>query len=72
MSLPTPTLHTARLNLRPFTEADTNAIFALMSDPVVLRYGDTPPWKERAQAVHFIAGCKQLEQEGSGARLAGC
>ncbi len=70
MSLPTPTLHTARLNLRPFTEADTNAIFALMSDPVVLRYGDTPPWKERAQAVHFIAGCKQLEQEGSGARLA--
>jgi RimJ/RimL family protein N-acetyltransferase len=70
MSLPTPTLHTARLTLRPFTEADTESIFALLSDPVVLRYWDTPPWKERAQAVRFIAACKQLEQECSGARLA--
>lgn len=70
MSLPTPTLHTARLLLRPFTEADTDAIFALHSDPVVLRYWDSPPWKERAQAARFIAVCHQMEQEGSGARLA--
>jgi ribosomal-protein-alanine N-acetyltransferase len=69
MSLPTPTLHTARLRLRPFTEADTDAIFALHSSPHVLRYWDAPPWSERAQAERFIAGCKQMEQEGSGARL---
>ena len=70
MPLLTPTLHTTRLLLRPFTEADTNAIFALHSSPHVLRYWDAPPYKERAQAERFIAGCKRLEQEGSGARLA--
>ncbi len=70
MALPAPTLHTARLLLRPFTEADTDAIFALQSDPIVLRYWDSPPWKERAQAARFITVSNQMEQEGSGARLA--
>ncbi|MCX6049076.1 MAG: GNAT family protein [Chloroflexi bacterium] len=70
ISLPTPILRTARLRLRPFTEADTNAIFALQSNPRVLRYWDAPPWRERAQAERFIVRCKQMEQEGSGARLA--
>ena len=70
MPLPTPTLHTARLLMRPFTEADTDAIFTLHSNPVVLRYWDRPPWKQRAQAERFIAICPQMEQEGSGARLA--
>jgi [ribosomal protein S5]-alanine N-acetyltransferase len=70
MVLPTPTLRTARLLLRPFTEADTDAIFALHSSSRVLRYWDSPPWKERAQAERFIAACRQMEQEGSGARVA--
>ncbi|MEQ5838679.1 GNAT family N-acetyltransferase [Paraburkholderia acidicola] len=70
MSLPTPTLHTARLLLRPFTEADTDAIFALQSNAHVLRYWDSPPWKTRAQAERFIEVCRQFEQEGTGARLA--
>jgi RimJ/RimL family protein N-acetyltransferase len=70
MSLPTPTLHSARLLLRAFTQADTDAIFALQSNPRVVRYWDSPPWSERARAERFIAGCKQMEQEGSGARLA--
>ena len=69
MSLPTPTLHTARLVLRPFSKADTDAIFALHSNPHVLRYWDAPPWKEHAQAERFIERCRHLEQEGSGARL---
>ena len=56
MSLPTPTLHTARLLLRPFTDADMDAIFALQSSPRVLRYWDAPAWKNRAQAERFIAG----------------
>jgi RimJ/RimL family protein N-acetyltransferase len=43
MPLPTPTLHTARLLLRPFTPTDTDAIFALQSNPRVLRYWDSPP-----------------------------
>ena len=70
MPLPTPTLHTARLLLRPFTPADTDAIFALQSNPQVLRYWDSPPWTERARAERFIAMCQQMEQDGSGARLA--
>ncbi|AIE87666.1 GCN5-related N-acetyltransferase [Fimbriimonas ginsengisoli Gsoil 348] len=56
--------------LRPFAETDTDAIFALQSNPRVLRYWDSPPWKNRAQAERFIAVCRQMEQEGTGARLA--
>ena len=69
-SLPTPTLHTTRLRLRPFTGADADALFALHSNARVLRYWDTPPWSEPARAEAFIAKCRQLEEEGSGARLA--
>ena len=70
MSLTTPTLHTARLLLRPFTEGDTDAIYALMSNAYVVRYWDAPPWSERTRAERFIARCKAMEQEGSGVRLA--
>lgn len=70
MPLRTPTLHTRRLRLRPFGEADTDAIFALQSNAHVVRYWDSPPWKQRAQAERFIAMCGQMESEGSGARLA--
>ena len=69
-SLTTPTLHTARLNLRPFTDSDTNSIYTLMSNVHVLRYWDAPPWSERTQADRFIARCKEMEQEGTGVRLA--
>ncbi len=70
MPLPTPTLHTARLRLRPFTSADADALFALHSKAHVLRYWDAPPWSEPARAERFIATCRQLAEEGSGARLA--
>jgi RimJ/RimL family protein N-acetyltransferase len=68
--LPTPTLHTARLRLRPFTAADTDAIFALHSSKRILRYWDSPPWTARAQAERFIARCAAFEQDGTAARLA--
>jgi RimJ/RimL family protein N-acetyltransferase len=70
MSLPTPTLDTPRLRLRPFAETDTDTIFALQSSARVLRYWDAPPWTQRAQAERFIRVCGQIEQEGTGARLA--
>ena len=47
MSLPTPALHTARLRLRPFNDADANALYALHSSAYVLRSWDAPPWNER-------------------------
>ena len=70
MSLPTPTLHTERLRLRPFGDADAGALFALHSDAHVLRYWDAPPWTERTRADRFLATCRTMAEEGSGARLA--
>lgn len=70
MSLPTPTLHTARLRLRPFDDGDADALFAMHSDPFVMRYWDGPPWTERARAELFIAACRQMADEGTGARVA--
>ena len=70
MSIPAPTLRTARLQLRPFADADTDSLFALRSNRHLMRYWDAPPWKERTQAERFIATCRQMEQEGTGARLA--
>lgn len=70
MSLAAPTLHTDRLTLRPFTDADAGALFALHSSAKVLRYWDSPPWSERDRAGRFIAACRQMADEGTGARLA--
>ncbi len=68
--LPAPVLPTARLRLRPFTDADADALFALHSNAHVLRYWDSPPWREPARAERFIATCRQLADDGTGARLA--
>lgn len=70
MPLPTPALHTERLHLRPFTDADAGPLFALQSNAYVLRYWDSPPWTEPARADRFIAACRQLAEEGTGARVA--
>jgi [ribosomal protein S5]-alanine N-acetyltransferase len=70
VSLPTPTLHTAGLRLRGFTDADADALFALHSNAYVLRYWDAPPWSERLRAELFITACRQMAEEGTGARLA--
>lgn len=70
MSLPTPTLHTARLRLRPFEHRDADDLFALQSNADVLRYWDAPPWTERARAERFITACGQMAEAGTGARLA--
>jgi RimJ/RimL family protein N-acetyltransferase len=70
VSLTTPTLHTDRLRLRPFEDEDADDIFALQSDAHVLRYWDSPPWRDRARAERFITVCRQMAQDGTGVRLA--
>ncbi|MFF0503465.1 GNAT family N-acetyltransferase [Streptomyces fimicarius] len=70
MTLPTPELHTERLRLRPFTDADAEPLYALQSDAHVLRYWDSPPWTDPARAQRFLATCRRIEEEGSGARMA--
>ena len=69
MSLPTPTLHTARLRLRPVDEADADDLFAMHSSTHVLRYWDAPPWSERGRAERFVTDSRQLAATGTGARL---
>lgn len=69
MPLPTPVLHTRRLLLRPFDDRDAEAIYALQSNPRVLRYWDAPPWTARDRAQAFLAACRTLEQDGTGARF---
>lgn len=70
MPLPTPILQTARLRLRPFAPGDAGDLYALQSNPRVLRYWDAPPWTDPARAEAFLAACRQMEAEGSGARFA--
>lgn len=69
MTLPTPVLETERLTLRPFTVEDSDDLFALQSDPFVLRYWDSPPWGERSRVDRFLDGCRRMAEEGSGARV---
>ncbi|MFI7414718.1 hypothetical protein ACIBU0_39385 [Streptomyces sp. NPDC049627] len=54
MSLSTPSLHTARLRLRAFEDAEANDLFALHSSAYVPRYWDAPLWSERVRAEQFI------------------
>ncbi|MFB7652992.1 MULTISPECIES: GNAT family N-acetyltransferase [unclassified Streptomyces] len=70
MTLAIPVLHTARLRLRPFSDADADSLFALHSSTHVMRYWDSAPWNERARAERFIAMCAKAADEGSGARVA--
>lgn len=70
MALATPTLQTSRLRLRPFDDADADAIYTLHSSARVLRYWDSPPWSEPDRAARFIARCRQFAEDGTGARFA--
>ncbi|MFI0720719.1 GNAT family N-acetyltransferase [Streptomyces sp. NPDC021224] len=70
MTLPTPELRTARLRLRPFTDADAEPLYALHRSAHVLRYWDSPPWTDPARAQRFLATCRTMQEDGTGARLA--
>lgn len=49
------TLRTDRLLLRPLREADAPAIYAIRSDPTVMRYASSLPLTSPDQAQGFIA-----------------
>ena len=67
--LPSPTLRTERLVLRPVRNDDAAALFAMHGDPYVLRFWDSPPWQDASRAAAFLAASRRLEDEGTGARL---
>ena len=55
-ALPTaPCLAGKRLRLRPPRHADVDALFALFSDPAVMRYWSRPPMTDRAEAEALVA-----------------
>lgn len=70
MSLPTPTIETARLRLRPVRPDDDEDLWALHGDPEVLRFWDEPVWEAPSRADGFVEGCRRIEREGTGARVA--
>jgi len=50
-----PTLTGARVQLRPLRAGDADDLFAVHSDPRVMRYWSHAPWTDRAQAAARIA-----------------
>ena len=70
MSLETPTLRTARLLLRPFADTDADEVFALHTDARVMRYWDSAPWDDPGMIERFLARCRALADDGTGARVA--
>lgn len=70
VALQTPTLTTARLVLRPFTEADRDGVFRLHASAEVMRYWDSAPWSDPARVDRFLGRCRALAEEGSGNRAA--
>ena len=60
----TLTLATERLALRPLVPADAPALFAICSDPAVMRHGSSPPWAELQVAVDTIEKDRRAAADG--------
>jgi ribosomal-protein-alanine N-acetyltransferase len=59
-------LETSRLQLRPFSPEDANALYLLNSDPLVLQYTGDVPFKDAGQAADFIQQYDHYRQFGYG------
>lgn len=62
-------LPTERLLLRPLVAADAGALFAVFSDPEVVRYWSSPAWTGIEQADKYIAGAQEALANGTALRL---
>ena len=51
----TPFLMTPRLTLRPLGSRDVDAMFAMMSDDLAMRFWDYPPFRDRETVVDIVA-----------------
>ncbi|HEY7754387.1 MAG TPA: GNAT family N-acetyltransferase [Steroidobacteraceae bacterium] len=54
-----PTIDAPRVRLRWLTEKDVDALFAVFSDPVMMRFWATPPMKERAEAEKYLQSIRE-------------
>jgi RimJ/RimL family protein N-acetyltransferase len=62
-------LETPRLLLRPFREADAGALFAMFSDPAVMRYMNRGPWESIQIGHDMIARDAKALAAGEHLRL---
>jgi len=65
----TTSFDTARLRLRPLAPVDAAALFAVFSDPEVMRYWSGPPWTSMQQAHAYIEEAAQDLLDGAMLRL---
>ncbi|MCC7019056.1 MAG: GNAT family N-acetyltransferase [Ardenticatenales bacterium] len=65
----TVTLTTERLSLRPLVPSDAEALFAVFSDPQVMRYWSTAPWSSVDAAHELIAKDTAAHAAGEYIRL---
>ena len=63
-----PVLTTGRLTLRPLAAGDEAALFAIFSDPEVVRYWSRSAWTDMAQADEMLAAALRDYADGSGLR----
>jgi len=52
-------LETPRLLLRPLVDTDADDLFAIFSDPAVMRHWSSAAWAERSQAFRLIEGDRE-------------
>jgi [ribosomal protein S5]-alanine N-acetyltransferase len=64
------TLRTARLVLRPLRADDAPALYAIYSDPRVMRYWSGTPWPDATKAHEMIAKDATAMRDGEHVRLA--
>ncbi len=65
-----PTLTTERLTLRALAEPDVDDLFAIFSDPAVMRYWSRPPMQEKAEAAELLHGALEAFAQGESLRWA--
>ena len=64
------TLQTERLTLRWFAPSDAEGLFAIFSDPAVVRYWSSPEWTDIGYANKMIEETLAAYASGEGVRLA--
>lgn len=61
-----PSLDTERLQLRPLVPPDAAALYAIFSDPEVMKYWNTAPWSSIETSTRFIAErCQEMDRQAS-------
>ena len=65
-------LHTDRLHLRPLAPRDAEGLFAIMSDPLAMRFWDWPHFREIQTVREIVDGQVQSMEKGLGQYWAAC